>query len=178
MKSLQLKTFIIFTSIALFTGLLLSSVIYWSSLKVVENSLSLQALMVARNVVTQIKIDDMAKVIELIKQSKLDETRQNEIMQDDAYKSLHEALASLIKITGVKYAYTMIEFPENKYSYVIDGSEQKNEDFCAPGKVEENQYDALAQAFKSGSERTGDMTIDKEYGATITGYVPIKKDDG
>jgi methyl-accepting chemotaxis protein len=178
MKSLQFKTFIIFTSIALFTGLLLSSVIYFSSLRVVENSLSLQALVIARNAVKQINSADTEKVIEQIKQTKMDESRQKGIMQSDEYKNLHESLSSIINITGVKYAYTMTEFPESKFSYIIDGSHQENEDFCAPGEIEENQYESLTETFKSGKEQTGDMTIDKEYGATITGYVPIKKEDG
>ena len=178
MKSLQTKVFIIFSGLILSAGLILSIVIYRTSVSTVSTSLSLHALSISERSAVKIDPSDFTALSAMIQNGTDDEARQKEIIQTPEFKRTQTTLLNIKEITGVKYIYTMLINSEGKPVYVVDGSAPEgSEDFSPPGQIEEEDYPVLKESFSLQKSCTGDLTSD-QYGATLSAYTPVKNAEG
>ncbi|MEL4026625.1 methyl-accepting chemotaxis protein [Lysinibacillus endophyticus] len=167
MKSLQTKMLVIFSSIFIISTLIISYSIYESSTKLVVDSISSQAKIIAENVVSKIDVNQFEQIT----------TEETEY-----YYELREELNEIRKMDGLNYLYTMKskknDDGSSEYYYVVDGLPLDSDDASSLGEVEQNEYEALINTFKTGETQVGELTYDKEYGANVSAYVPIRNSNG
>ncbi len=167
MKSLQTKMLVIFSSIFIISTLIISYSIYESSTKLVVDSISSQAKIIAENVVSKIDVNQFEQIT----------TEETEY-----YYELREELNEVRKMNGLNYLYTMKskknDDGSSEYYYVVDGLPLDSDDASSLGEVEQNEYEALINTFKTGETQVGELTYDKEYGANVSAYVPIRNSNG
>ncbi|RKQ19512.1 methyl-accepting chemotaxis protein [Ureibacillus endophyticus] len=167
MKSLQTKMLVIFSSIFIISTLIISYSIYESSTKLVVDSISSQAKIIAENVVSKIDVNQFEQIT----------TEETEY-----YYELREELNEIRKMNGLNYLYTMKskknDDGSSEYYYVVDGLPLDSDDASSLGEVEQNEYEALINTFKTGETQVGELTYDKEYGANVSAYVPIRNSNG
>ncbi|RUL53557.1 methyl-accepting chemotaxis protein [Lysinibacillus antri] len=164
MKSLQTKMLVIFSSIFIISTVIMSYTIYQSSTSLVVNSISTQAKLIAEKVVEKIDIEQYEQISPVTGET-------------NYYKELREQLNELKELNGLKYLYTMNRMSKDdgayEYFYVVDGAPLDSDDASALGEVEEHEYESLIQAFETNEAQIGELSYSKEYGATVTAYVPI-----
>lgn len=144
--------------------------IYSSSMSLVEHSLGAQAQLVA---------ESAASLIDPVKYAELNV----EDGETAYYEELRTNLNQLRETNGLKYLYTLAKGEENGrafYYYMVDGApaDVAEDDFSPIGTREDNEYYGMIQAFANGQPVVGELTNDKEYGATVTAYVPLKDSAG
>lgn len=168
MKSIQTKILVLFSLLFVICTVIIAYTTYQSSKSLVIDSISGQAKTIA---------EKSAEIIDLNKYEQI----SIENGETDYYFELQEQLKETKEMNGLLYLYTMnrksTPSGEFEYYYVVDGNSSDAEDFSSLGEVEENLYEELVQAFETGETQVGEFTVD-EYGATITAYVPIKKNNG
>ena len=85
-------------------------------------------------------------------------------------------------MNGLNYLYTMNRKSNDngtdEYYYVVDGFPLDSEEASNLGDVEENEYEAIINTFKTGEPQLADLTYDEEYGANVAAYVPIRNSNG
>lgn len=168
MKSIQTRMLVVFSLLFLFATLILSITVYYSSQHLVINSIGTQAKIIANNVVKSIDVDKYKQITP-------------EKGQNDAYNELRKDLNQIREMNGLKYLYTMNRKKvgnDYQYYYIVDGYPLDSDDASALGDVEDNHYPDLIKAFDTGKAQIGELTYDKEYGATLTAYVPILDSNG
>ncbi|SOC18051.1 methyl-accepting chemotaxis protein [Ureibacillus xyleni] len=169
MKSLQTKMLVIFSSIFIISTLFMSYLIYESSTRLVVDSISSQAKLIAEKAVTKIDTNQYEQITP-------------ETGETDYYYELREILNDIKETNGLNYLYTMNRRSNDsgtyEYFYVVDGFPLDSADASTIGDVEENEYEALINTFETGETQVGELTYDKEYGANVSAYVPIKNSNG
>ncbi|MEW9700025.1 methyl-accepting chemotaxis protein [Paenibacillus sp. SI8] len=169
MNSLLGRMVMFFSGLILLAGTILGFTMYEASTQLIENSMGLQAKAVAERA---------AKIIEVEAYSQL--TPQSG--ETEYYSKLRAQLNELRETNGLKYLYTLAKIEKDAkatYVYIVDGApkDAKGDDFSPLGKMEENQYPGMIEAFEKEHSTLGELTKD-EYGATITAYLPFKGKDG
>lgn len=97
-------------------------------------------------------------------------------MNQEYYIELREKLNEIKETLGLKYLYTMSCGEDGSYYYVVDGSPIGSEDESLLGDVEEEVSDLMKAAFNG--EEGYEFYDSEEWGALISGYVPISDSSG
>ncbi|MGE5557711.1 MAG: methyl-accepting chemotaxis protein [Bacillota bacterium] len=168
MSSLQTKLFLYIIALIAIMGLVMGAVIYFSSQKLVSDSIGVQAKNIAVYAKNQINAGDFARVMKQIEVAPRDKANQELVQSMPEYIRIRKKLSELRKIGGLKYLYTMAKL-DGKNVYAVDGSE----DFSPPGAVEENRYPGLDATYDSKDIYIGELTNDSKWGQLLTAYVPI-----
>ena len=169
LKSLQTRI-LLFVSLLLFvSGSVLGVFIYQSSVHLAVSSIGEQAKAIAEQAARM--IDPQAYTMITAESG-----------ETDAYKQLRAKFNELRQTNGLKYLYTLRSSErdgQTVYYYVVDGAplDAKKGDYSAIGDEEENHYEGMIDAFRTGQPMLGELTKD-EYGATVTAYVPFRDKDG
>ncbi|GAA3405961.1 methyl-accepting chemotaxis protein [Paenibacillus hodogayensis] len=161
MRSLQTRILLLFSTLVLLAGCVLSYSLYTSSANLIRKS-----------------IGDQAKTIAAHAAHKIDADAFRAMRADsDDYKKLRLLLNDMKETNGLKYLYTMAEKTTDgrtEYVYVVDGAPlEETEDVSEFGAVESKPYVSLSRAFAEQREQVGELSNDDRYGATVTAYVPI-----
>lgn len=114
-------------------------------------------------------------VNETIDVEKFDELRTAEDMDKEYYMQLRNELIDFKNKTGLKYLYTMRVSEDGVYYYVVDGTPVGEEGESLLGDIEEEMSDAMIASFHGEERYEYDIS---EWGALISGYVPIKNSAG
>lgn len=170
MNSLRTKIALIFSAIILIAVVLIGTLSYASSRKLVVDTLGMQAMSVAEHALGAI---DPAQF----------RTITAEAGESDVYFAIREKLNEIRVANGLKYLYTMRAVQSDagtEYRYVIDGMPEGDEDASALGDAEdpENIDGSMARLFETGEAQIGELDDTEDYGATLSAYLPIKDADG
>ncbi|MDN4493229.1 methyl-accepting chemotaxis protein [Ureibacillus aquaedulcis] len=165
-KTLKFKLLLTFSGLLLLTCLIMSSLLFRSSMNLVKDSVGEQVTGMVENVV---EVIDLEKYKEISIDS----------VQTDYYDELRETLNRIREMNNITYLFTMAREQKNgdyEYYYVVDGLDK--EDASEVGEVEESAdtYKAMMDAFETG-EPEFEMTSD-EYGSLISVFAPIKDETG
>ena len=168
-KSLKVKFLLTFSILLLVTCLVMSILLYRSSMTLVQDSVGKQAASTVENA---------ANVIDL-KQYKDITINSGETAY---YSKLREDLNQIREMNNMEYLFTMSrEKTDNGYDYyyMVDGMPLNSDDASELGEKEENadSYLAMQRAFETGKVEF-EMTNDDEYGALISVFSPIKSETG
>lgn len=165
-KSLKVKMLVTFSLIVLISCVVIAFVSYSASVKLVKNSLSNMAGNIIQSAENLIDIQKYEQIT-------LDSG------ETDYYFELREQLNTLRETTGLEYLYTMNRKEINgnyEYFYVVDGMPVDEDDASAIGDKEDVSL-ALEKAFDKATMQV-EMTNDKDWGALVTAYMPIKSTTG
>jgi methyl-accepting chemotaxis protein len=169
-KSIQLKMLISFSAIVILACTMITGVNYYTSTKLVEDTVSNQAGLIANQALKLIDIEEY-KTIKI-------KTGENEY-----YHQLRSELNQLRNTTGLVYLYTMSREKIGdtyEYYYMVDGMPPGDEDASKLGDIEEvaqEEFPKMIEAFES-AETQSDMTYTEEYGGIVSTYIPIKDSNG
>lgn len=161
-------------------GLILGYSLYSNSVKLVSQTIGIQAKNIAQSVANTLNMDDVDKVISRTKLMKDAKREYSSIVDMPEYQSIRTQLYNYKKTYGIKYIYIMTRNTEGKNIYVIDGFplNYSGNDISLPGEIEEVSYKYLDQAFDQHKMYVGDLTIDKHWGANVATYVPLNNNSG
>lgn len=169
-KSIRTKLIVILTAMILLIGLTITSISLFSSMKLVEESVSQTAGSIVQNA---------ANVIDL-------EQYQDEISIDlgetDYYYELREQLNEIRETAGLTYLYTMAREKVNdtyEYYYMVDGAPLEDDTASVIGDVEENiaEFESIVNTFEEETLQI-EMSYTDEWGGMISAYYPIKSESG
>ncbi|MBS4196711.1 methyl-accepting chemotaxis protein [Lederbergia citri] len=168
-NSLKLKMVIVFSVLLLTSCLLISAIVYNSTMDFVKESVGEQASKIVEKATTVIDID-----------------RYKELSIDSPetsyYGELREELNKIRELNQLEYLYTMTRVQNGSnydYYYLVDGQPIGSEDASVLGEKEEgaSSFPALRRAFETGNVEY-EISKDPEYGPLISVYVPIKTETG
>ncbi|CAM3771951.1 methyl-accepting chemotaxis protein [Mesobacillus zeae] len=167
-KSIKVKMLVVFLGIICLSGVLISYTSYQSSVRLIKESASVQAVSIAEHVV-----------------KKIDPDRYPEITvaagEKGYFEELQQTLNEIREANGLKYIYTMERKKTDSgydYFYMVNGVPDWSKDQWL-GDKEKNidEYPDVVQAFETGKTQT-DMTYTKEDGGIVSAYVPIMSRSG
>ncbi len=170
MKSIKAKIVLLFAGLILFAGVLLSSILYTSSTKLIKSSIGIQALQIAQTAAEYIDLDQYRKIVERVVPE--DEATQSAILEMPEYQAIRETLAQIREHNALEYLYTMALI-DGQQVYVIDAYPLDEDDISMPGEVEEEEYDGLTKVFTTGQTEIGELSYDETWGAMLSSYVPL-----
>lgn len=165
-KTLKFKLLFTFSVLILLTCVVMSSLLFRSSMNLVKDSVGKQAVGMVENVV---EIIDLEKYKEISIDSG----------ETDYYYELKEKLNEIREMNNIVYLFTMerqLKNDEYEYYYVVDGLD--TEDASELGEVEESAstYKAMVDAFETGD--TEFEISNDQYGSLISVFTPIKDEKG
>ncbi|MCR2822279.1 methyl-accepting chemotaxis protein [Lederbergia panacisoli] len=168
-NSLKLKMVIIFSVLLLTSCLLISAIVYHSTMDFVKESVGKQASKIVEKATTVIDIDRY-------KELSIDST------ETGYYSELREELNKIRELNQLEYLYTMTRVQNVSsydYYYLVDGQPIGSEDASELGEKEESAstFPALKRAFVTGNVEY-EISKDPDYGPLISVYVPIKTETG
>lgn len=175
-----LKMVISFSVIIMVFGLILGYSLYSNSVKLVSQTIGIQAKNIAQSVANTLDMDDVDKVIDRTKLMKDPKREYSAIVDMPEYQSIRTQLYNYKKTYGIKYIYIMTRNNEGKNIYVIDGFplNYSGSDISLPGEIEEVSYKYLDLAFDQHKMYVGDLTVDNHWGANVATYVPLNNNSG
>ncbi len=173
MKRLQMKKLkisLMFKIMLLCVGLIVVSTnairyfAYNTAKSTIESTMGQMALNITRSVNETINVEQYA------------ELKTPEDMEKAYYNELRQEFVKIKESSGLKYLYTMNRNEDGSIYYCIDGSPVGDKDESLLGDVEEDISDLMYAALegKEGYE----LYDSKEWGALISGYVPILSSSG
>lgn len=168
MKSIQTKIALFFSVIILISCITISTIVFSKSVLLIKASMGKQAQGIAEKIVESINIDEFQKVNV--------ENGENEYYNDLKFK-----LNDIKKQNNLKYLYIMNRREKSgsyEYYYIMEAADKNDQKAAKLGDVEREKDAALEQAFKTGKTQLGELSYSKEYGATITTFIPIKDNSG
>ena len=168
-KSLKFKLLLSFSSLLLITCLIMSVLLYQSSMTLVKDSVGNQA---SRTVENAIKVIDLNQYNDLTISSS----------KTDYYFKLREELNQIRQLNNMEYLFTMSRVKKDSgydYYYMVDGMPLDSEEASELGEKEENadSYPGMRRVFESGKVEF-EITNDEDYGALISVFAPIKSETG
>ncbi|MFJ8237864.1 methyl-accepting chemotaxis protein [Ureibacillus sp. NPDC094379] len=169
-NSLKFKVQLIFSSLLLITCLVMSLLLYQSSMTLVKNSVGKQASSIVENTIKVIDPNQYEQLTIVMGET-------------DYYLELREELNEIREMNNMEYLFTMSRVDSNSggydYYYMVDGMPLNTEDASALGEEEENAdtYPAMKRVFETGKVEY-EMTNDPDYGALISVFAPIKSETG
>lgn len=167
-KSIQMKMLISFSFIVFLACTMITGVNYYTSTKLVEETVGKQAGLIADKALNLIDVEKYKGI-----------TIENG--ENDYYHELRSELNNLREATGLLYLYTMSRSKTDdtyEYYYMVDG--MPGEDASDLGELEEDatkSFPKMGEAFDTGEVQT-DMTFTEEYGGIVSTYIPIKDSNG
>lgn len=168
MKSIQTKISLLFSIIILVACVTISTIVYSRSILLINTSIGKQAQSIAEKSAELIDIDKF-------------QTISVEKGENEYYYSLKAKFNEIKKENKLKYLYIMNRREKAgsyEYYYIVEGADKDDEKAAKLGDVESEQDNALVQAIETGKTQLGELSYSKEYGATITTFVPIKDSSG
>ncbi|WP_052124033.1 methyl-accepting chemotaxis protein [Ureibacillus manganicus] len=168
-KSIRTKLIVILTSIILLISITITSISLFSSMKLVEESVSQTAGSIVQNAVNVIDLD-----------------KYNEITLNSGetgyYIELREQLNDIRETGGLSYLYTMSREKVNdtyEYYYMVDGLPLEDDSASKLGDKEENieEFEAIVNTFEEGAMQI-EMSYTDEWGGMVSAYYPIKSESG
>ena len=165
-KKLKFKLLVTFSILLLVTCVVMSVLLFRSSMTLVKDSIGKQV---------SSTVENAAKVIDLHEYTQID-------TETDYYYTLREQLNQIRELNNMEYLFTMSREKMDSgydYYYVVDGMPLDSEDASGLGEKEENAdiYPGMERAFESGKVEF-EMTNDEDYGALISVFAPIKNETG
>ncbi len=169
-----------FAVIMMVFGSVLGYFLYSNSVKLVSQTIGIQAKNVAQSAANTLNMDEIEKVINRTKLMKDPKREYSDIIEMPEYQSIRTQLFNYKKTYGIKFIYIMTRNTEGKNIYVIDGFplNYSGSDISLPGEIENVSYKYLDQAFDQHKMYVGDLTIDKQWGANVATYVPLNNNSG
>lgn len=161
--SLMFKITLLSVSLVLISALIIGYTALQTARSTVDQSMGETAINIA---------DSVAKTID---GDKLEALEKSEDMKTDYYKQLRDALINIRKTVGLEYLYTMSRKADGTYIYVVDGSDYGSKDESLLGDVETDIPDIMAASFVGIKGYEYD---DGDWGALISGYVPLYNSKG
>ncbi|HWT76883.1 MAG TPA: methyl-accepting chemotaxis protein [Mobilitalea sp.] len=162
--SLLFKIMLLCVGLVLLSSLSIRYFAYQTAKDTTEGTLGSMALNITRSVAGTIDGD------------KLQELKKPEDMKTDYYIELRKELNNIRQETGLKYLYTMARTEDGKYYYVVDGEDLNSKDASLLGDVDEEISDVMANTFQGVEDY--EFGKSNEWGALVSGYIPIKNSKG
>ncbi|HEY9060745.1 MAG TPA: HAMP domain-containing protein [Pseudobacteroides sp.] len=175
-----LKMVISFAVIMMVFGSVLGYFLYSNSVRLVSQTIGIQAKNIAQSAANTLNINDIDKVITHTKAINDPARQYSAILDMPEYKSLRTQLYSYKQTYGIKFIYIMTRNNQGKNVYVIDGFplNYTGNDISMPGEIEKVPYKCLDQAFDQQKMYVGELTYDKQWGANVATYVPLFNNSG
>lgn len=138
-----------------------------------EEMIGERALNIAQAVAESI---DSEKYYELTKMNKLD--HYNNYTLNAYYDNLRNHMIKIKKNTQVKYLYSITEYNDEYYRYIVDGS--GNEDDSKLGYLDSKSNFCIEadNTLKTGEANYSQIYNGGEYGNLISGFAPVINDAG
>lgn len=177
-KSIKTRIVLFFSTLLVVSGIILSFFIATESQNLLIDAMGTRAKTVAEKAAAAVDAEDFAKVIAEVQKAPDSKENQKRVMETPEYIKLQASLHDIKEYSGFKFLYTMIELPNKKYMYIVDGMDLDSDDFSNPGEIEDEDYPLLPIAFQTKNAITGELTNNDKWGATITAYYPILDKNG
>lgn len=137
---------------------------YTNAKEAVHKTLGYNAIHIAKTMETYIEENELNKVKE-------------KLAEDNTYWEIREQLNDLREHNGVLYAYTLALNEQGEPIFLVDGMPLDiTEDVGVVGDKSTVDVEVIEQAEKTGEAYTG--IVETEYGAYITGIIPLKDASG
>ncbi len=98
-------------------------------------------------------------------------------MDDPDYQNLYKQFRVIKQSSICRYLYSMVQVKGNNFEYVVDGSSTPDDEdnFSPPGEMEDISSYAAAPLRCLAEKKAviSDLQYDKEWGWTISVYVPV-----
>ena len=137
---------------------------YLNAKEAVHKTLGNNAIHIAGTIANYIEANELNKVKETL-------------TENDTYWEVRKQLNELREHNGVLYAYTLALNEQGEPIFLVDGMPLDNtEDVGVVGDKSTVPSEIIKQAEKTGEAYTG--ITETEYGAYITGIIPLKDESG
>lgn len=173
LKSIQTKMILFFSTLLVLSIVVVSYFISNASQELIKNEMGIRAQNTAEKASKLIDATEFQSVVSGIQSNPQSEENQKRVMELPAYQNIQKQLNEIKEASDFKFLYTMVELPNKKYMYIIDGMDIENENFSKPGDIEKQEYPLISVAFAKKQSVTGELTNNEEWGATVTAYAPI-----
>lgn len=178
LKSIQARIILIFSVLLVVSGFTLSFFISKDAHGLLIKALGTEARTIAEKTSGTVDADEFQKIVTEIQKAPDNEENQKRAMEMPEYKKMQGEINKIKELSSFKFLYTMIELPNKKYMYIVDGMDTESEEFSAPGEIEHEEYPMLSVVFQTQKVVTGELTSNDKWGATITAYAPIVDKNG
>jgi len=174
------KMIITFALVMFALGAGLSLMLYNSSVRLVSETIGVQAKSIAESAAKTINIDYVEKVTDKTIKMKDPSKEYLGILKMPEYINLREHLWEYKNSYGIKYMYIMARNGNGENIYVVDGfpMDYEGKDISKPGDVEKIKYKDLDLAFDQLKEYVGELTYDNKWGANVATYFPLFNKNG
>ncbi len=174
----QTKMIVSFTLLIIVFGLSISYFIYATSVKLLTDTIALQARQIAESSAKTIDKELYQTTLKrtLAMQNPIKE--KSEIMESVPYLMLRKMLANIRDANGLKFIYTMAHTPSNSTIYLLDGIPIDDSVNHLPGDRVESIDLSIASTFSERRVVMGKFTVSDEYGPYLAAYAPMFKSDG
>ncbi len=102
--------------------------------------------------------------------------------EESYYKNMQQKMYEIKKETNLTYLYTLIKHDDNKYKYIVDGSDvlggPESSEFGAVTEEGDTYPIELEDVFNDGKFRNTDIYATENYGNLISAFNPIKNSKG
>jgi sensor histidine kinase regulating citrate/malate metabolism len=163
----RITFFFVFFLVAVFVVFILTSV--------------LQSNTVTRYVCSQLALPTVRKALAEINPESFERFAESMDPSDGYYIITQQRLHQIKQETNCLYLYTMAPLDGTVFRYIIDGSGPPgSEGFSEPGTEEDLSYwdKAALDTVYTKTGQLGTLTQLEEWGATISAYEPILKENG
>lgn len=165
-SSLKIKMLMVFSILLVISCLLISFLIYRSSLDLVKETVGLQNLNMIDRAISKVDVKDFQRF-------------EIGAKKDDYYYELQKELSSVKELYKVSSLYTMTRIKNGKgydYYYMVD-SEPKKDSTIGVKEESPESYPKIKQVFETGKVQF-QLSNDPQYGAVLAIYAPIKNTAG
>ncbi|ERI92487.1 methyl-accepting chemotaxis protein signaling domain protein [Clostridiales bacterium oral taxon 876 str. F0540] len=161
-RRLKTKITIMFFVISLVMISLLSSALYLINYNITTKGLIQRASDISKDTLGYIDAKEFQEL----------KTKEDE--QKPSYKKMRDSLISIRKFSGAKYVFTMRKNEDGNFSYVVDGSEEKN--LSHIGDVEEGNK-RYETAWNGNIYTDNQIRNEGKWGILLSSYYPIKDNE-
>lgn len=138
------------------------------------------------NSITERLLGEKAMSLAISTAEHIDGNRFKEVVESkddttEAYLDYQTWMYGLLTKTECTYLYTIVDYSENEWMYVIDGSEELGNDALSLlGDIDDkdNYGQEPLDVYKDGIPRYSEIYDGGEWGKLISAFAPIKDSDG
>jgi len=148
-NSLKVKISLFFGILLVANILIVSYFSFHQSFKLVSNTFANRTQSLSQKASSSINPADFQKIVAEILKAPDSDANKKRVIAMPEYQRIHDQLHIRLDAGGLRYMYTMIELPDKRMMYVVDGSDITSDDFSQPGDIETGDYPQLRQALET-----------------------------
>lgn len=178
-NSIQLKIAAMFTAVTLLGGIMLGTVVYKTSEKLILTSLGKQAEKVATMAEKKVDPEKFKEIRDEVIKNLGNEKEIEKIVQSKDFRKMNKVLDDYRINQGLQYVYTFIK-KDGKYLYIVDGYDingEGDDGISYPGDEDSSLYQST-KVYETKKIVVGNLEDTEDWGPLLSTFVPIKDKNG